>query len=189
VAPPPDFPRIRDALLRAAAAAAAANATDEGDPARKAAERTWDRAQHAYADELLWPVLGTRWLLCCPVSEFTGRAYPRTPDNRPLVTAFPELLGRPLVYVRCGAPAPLGPSSCAFVAHHADAFDASGCVKKWVLEQAAVLAHQHGFSSWARPGLVPWYADRASLLVATGGLSAGRAAEFGFTALADAACG
>jgi hypothetical protein len=163
---------------------------DDWDAAREAAGRAGERALQIYGPEMLTPILGCPWDRTFPVSLSTGRAYPRTRDDQPLVTEFPRLLGPPLlVFVRRGAPAPLGPSSAAFVAAPGAVFDDTGHARPWVLKDAALLAQRHGYGSWARADLAPWPETKSALVLVAAGLSADRAPEFGFTALADAASG
>lgn len=183
-----DFAALRDALLKARTATAVAQSqTKENLKADKAATQAWDRAHQAYGDAMLQLITAIQWVRCFPVSSNTGRAFPRTADDRPLVAEFPELLGRPLVFVRKGAPAPLSASSTAFVAEPASVFAADGSVWAWAREQAALLA-RHGYGVWARPGpdLTQWEELHLCLLLATAELTDARAARFGFTALAQA---
>jgi hypothetical protein len=103
-----------------------------------------------------------------------------------LVTLFPKLLSRPLIFVRRGVAAPLSASSTAFIAEPANLFGVNGSVVlPWACEQAARLA-EHGYSCWCRPDLTQWAETGRALLLATGGLTAERARKFGFVSFGSA---
>ena len=89
-----DFPQLRRALCRARTASARAGSSDAWDEAREsAAHRAWSRARQSYGTELLEPILGGPWDLTSAVSSNTGRAYPRTIADLPLVTVFARTVG------------------------------------------------------------------------------------------------
>ena len=178
------FPLLRRALCRARVASARTGSSKGWNEEREsAAHRAWSRAQQAYGDELLEPILGCPWDLTSAVSAVTGRAYPRTVDDLPLVTVFAQLLGgKPLVFARRGR-LPLSAATTAFVAESV-VFDRDGSVLPWALEQAAQLA-TNGYGSWARADLTQ-FENGLSLLIAAAGLTAARAPEFGFVSLASA---
>jgi hypothetical protein len=185
-----DFPLLRRALCRARAASARALSSDPWNEALDtAANRAWSRAQQAYGDVMLEPILGGAWEQTSAVSSNTGRSYPRTIDDLPLITLFPWLLGdRPLVFARRGR-LPLSALSTAFVAEPTSVFDdRDGSIEPWVLKQAAQLA-THGYGVWARTDLTQFPSSDRSLLIAAAELTAARAPEFGFTSLAEAASG
>jgi hypothetical protein len=178
------FPLLRRALRRARAASARAGSSDTWNEER-AAHRAWSRAQQSYGDAMLEPILGGPWDLTSAVSGVTGRAYPRTVDDRPLVTVFAQLLGgRPLVFARRGR-LPLSAATTAFVAESAVFNDRDGSVLPRALEQAAQLA-AHGYGAWARADLTQFQRGDQSLLIAAAGLTAARAPGFGFVSLASA---
>jgi hypothetical protein len=184
-----DFPLLRRALRRARAASARAESAAEWNEAQEAvATRTWSRAQQAYADGMLQRILDCHWSLTSAVSSNTGRAYPRTVDDLPLVSVFAQLLGgKPLVFSRRGR-LPLSAATTAFVAESAVFDDRDGSVLPRALEQAAQLAG-HGYGVWARADLTQFQSPDRALLIAAARLTADRAPAFGFTALADAAFG
>ena len=167
-------------------ASARAGSSDAWDEAREsAANRAWSRARQSYGTELLEPILGGPWDLTSAVSSNTGRAYPRTVDDLPLVTVFAQLLGgKPLVFSRRGR-LPLSAATTAFVAESAVFDDRDGSVLPWAIEQAAQLA-THGYGVWARADLTQLQGVDLSLLIAAAGLTAARAPEFGFISLASA---
>jgi hypothetical protein len=180
------FPLLRRALCQARAATARAQSYDKwNEVLEAAANRAWSRAQQAYGDEMLEPILGCPWELTGAVSGVTGRAYPRTVDDLPLVTVFAQLLGgKPLVFSRRGR-LPLSAATTAFVAESAVFDDRNGGVLPWAIEQAAQLA-THGYGVWARADLTQLRTSGLSLLVAAAGLTADRAAAYGFVSLASA---
>ena len=179
-----DFPLLRRALCRARDTSARVGSWNEAQEA--AAHRAWSRAQQSYGDAMLEPILGCPWDLTSAVSGVTGRAYPRTVDDIPLVTVFAQLLGgKPLVFCRRGR-LPLSAQTTAFVAAESAVFDdRGGSVLPWAIEQAAQLA-EHGYGVWARADLTLFQNAERSLLIAAAGLTAARAPAFGFTALAEA---
>jgi hypothetical protein len=186
------FPLLRRALCLARAASARTLSSDKWNEAQEAAaHRAWSRAQQAYGDAMLQPILGGAWQQTSAVSSNTGRAYPRTVDDLPLVTLFPWLLGnRPLVFSRRGR-LPLSATTTAFIGEPTSVFADSGdgSVLPWAIEQAAQLAG-HGYGIWARAADLTQFPNAdLSLLIAAAGLTAARAPEFGFTALANAASG
>jgi hypothetical protein len=145
-------------------------------------EAARDRVRLAYAEEMLAPILGSKWK---PSTRSTITTRGRKNWGYPRWHEF----GRPLfdhtdVYRQVGARGPNTWENCCAVSHPYGALDKDGKPLDGALNHAGGLAIE-GLGTWVRKDLSSWYPGWTQLVIVAKGLPAAQAAKYGFIALAD----